>query len=49
MALFKLLGWAFAESGDKCKPFGQTAEAVGVVVGLVERAAFREELILVAF
>ena len=28
--LFKLLGWAFAESGDKCVPFSSSCEALGV-------------------
>ena len=28
--LFKLLGWAFAESGDKCVPFSSRCEALGV-------------------
>lgn len=34
IALFKLLGWAFAESGDKCVPFGCHAEALGVLFNL---------------
>ena len=33
-SLFKLLGWAFAESGDKCMPFAQTCEALGVAFRL---------------
>jgi hypothetical protein len=28
--LFKLLGWAFAESVDKCVPFSSSCEALGV-------------------
>lgn len=36
VALFKLLGWLFAESGDKCKPFSHTCEALGVVFDLTE-------------
>ena len=33
-SLFKLLGWAFAESGDKCMPFAQMCEALGVAFKL---------------
>ena len=29
-ALFKLLGWFFAEEGDKCLPFGNMCDALGV-------------------
>ena len=31
VALFKLTGWLFAEEGDKCRPFGHSCEALGVV------------------
>ena len=33
-SLFKLLGWAFAEEGRKCVPFGLDCEALGVVFNL---------------
>ena len=33
-SLFKLLGWAFAEEGDKCSPFGNLCEALGVAFDL---------------
>ena len=33
-ALFKLLGWIFAEEGRKCMPFGETCEALGVIFDL---------------
>ena len=33
-ALFRLLGWAFAEDGRKCVPFGHTCEALGVLFDL---------------
>eukprot|EP00435_Cladocopium_sp_Y103_P070794 s702_g36.t1 len=33
-ALFKLLGWLFAQEGRKCVPFGETCEALGVVFDL---------------
>lgn len=36
IALFKLLGWQFAETGDKCKPFQMGCEALGVVFSLEE-------------
>ena len=29
-ALFKILGWVFAESGDKCMPFSDMCDALGV-------------------
>eukprot|EP00435_Cladocopium_sp_Y103_P017014 s465_g4.t1 len=29
-ALFKLLGWIFAESGDACMPFSYACDALGV-------------------
>jgi hypothetical protein len=32
--LFKLLGWAFAEAGDKCIPFAHVCEALGVAFNL---------------
>ena len=34
VALFKLLGWIFAEEGRKCKPFSETCEALGVIFDL---------------
>eukprot|EP00435_Cladocopium_sp_Y103_P026152 s3258_g6.t1 len=34
VSLFKLLGWMFAEEGDKCMPFGDVCEALGVVFDL---------------
>lgn len=34
VSLFKLLGWAFAEEGRKCAPFGFDCEALGVVFNL---------------
>ena len=36
VALFKLLGWAFAESGKKCVPFDSQCSALGVVFDLSE-------------
>ena len=30
ISLFKILGWAFAESGKKCVPFGDECSALGV-------------------
>eukprot|EP00435_Cladocopium_sp_Y103_P008039 s5736_g2.t1 len=33
-ALFKLTGWLFAETGDKCKPFDECCEALGVLFNL---------------
>ena len=33
-ALFKLLGWLFAEEGRKCRPFDTSCEALGVVFDL---------------
>ena len=33
-SLFKLTGWIFAESGDKCMPFGESCQALGVQVDL---------------
>ena len=35
-ALFKLLGWIFAEDGRKCKPFSSSCEALGVSFDLSE-------------
>ena len=35
-AIFKLLGWVFAEEGDKSKPFSSCCEALGVVFCLAE-------------
>ena len=32
--LFHLLGWAFAEDGDKCAPFADSCEALGVAFDL---------------
>jgi hypothetical protein len=32
--LFKLLGWAFAEDGDKCLPYASICEALGVMFDL---------------
>ena len=32
--LFKLLGWRFAEQGDKAKPFADTVAALGVTVNV---------------
>ena len=34
VALIKLPGWIFAEEGDKCVPFGDTCEALGLVFNL---------------
>ena len=34
VSLFKLTGWAFAESGKKCHPFDCRCEALGVVIDL---------------
>ena len=34
ISLFKLLGWAFAEEGDKCSPFDNLCEALGVMFDL---------------
>lgn len=34
VSLFKLTGWAFAESGKKCNPFGKCCEALGVLINL---------------
>jgi hypothetical protein len=34
ISLFRLLGWAFAEDGDKCQPFSNSCEALGVAVDL---------------
>jgi hypothetical protein len=34
ISLFRLLGWAFAEDGDKCQPFPDSCEALGVAVNL---------------
>ena len=36
VALFKLLGWIFAEDGRTCKPFQSSCEALGVVFDLSE-------------
>ena len=33
-SLFKLLGWAFAEEGRKCAPFGFHCKKLGVVFNL---------------
>jgi hypothetical protein len=33
-SLFKLLGWAFAEDGDKCLPYASICEALGVMFDL---------------
>ena len=34
VALIKLPGWIFAEEGDKCVPFGDSCEALGLVFNL---------------
>ena len=34
VALFRLLGWAFAEEGRKCVPFSHVCEALGVLFDL---------------
>lgn len=34
IALFKLTGWVFAEEGDKCHPYSQQCEALGVVFNM---------------
>lgn len=39
VSLFKLLGWEFAESGDKCQPFDNTCSALGVLISLTESSA----------
>jgi hypothetical protein len=39
VALFKLLGWAFAEDGRKCKAFATRCEALGVAFDLDESKA----------
>ena len=36
VSLFKLTGWAFAESGRKCQPFALDCEALGVQISLHE-------------
>ena len=36
VSLFKLTGWAFAESGKKCQPFASECEALGVQISLQE-------------
>jgi hypothetical protein len=33
-ALFKLLGWIFAEEGEKCVPFSEVCDALGVSFNL---------------
>ena len=38
VSLFKLTGWAFAESGKKCHPFDCSCEALGVVINLQKSA-----------
>jgi hypothetical protein len=40
IALFKLLGWVFAEEGRKCKPFSDSCEALGVVFDLKDSGKF---------
>eukprot|EP00435_Cladocopium_sp_Y103_P061402 s464_g23.t1 len=35
-ALFKLLGWLFAQEGRKCVPFGMQCEALGVIFDLTQ-------------
>jgi len=49
---FKLLGWAFSESGDKVPPFGAMFQALGVTIdvstlhnGLVNTESRRKELV----
>ena len=37
-ALFKMTGWLYAESGDKCHPFGSACEALGVVFDVSQSA-----------
>ena len=39
VSLFKLLGWTFAEEGDKCVPFSEKCEALGVRFTLKDSAA----------
>ena len=34
--LFRLLGWIFAEAGDKCMPFLSACDALGVTVDLTD-------------
>lgn len=34
VTLFKLLGWVFAEDGDKCVPFADACDALGVFFNL---------------
>ena len=34
ISLFRLLGWVFAEDGDKCQPFSDSCEALGVAINL---------------
>lgn len=36
VSLFKVLGWLFAEEGDKCKPFDNTCSALGVLFSLAD-------------
>lgn len=38
-SLFKMLGWLFAEDGDKCQPFDNTCNALGVLFSLKDSAA----------
>jgi hypothetical protein len=40
VALFKILGWLFAEEGRKCKPFDETCEALGVVFDMSDSDKF---------
>jgi len=40
IALFKLLGWVFAEEGRKCKPSSDSCEALGVVFDLKDSGKF---------
>ena len=39
-ALFKLLGWLFAEEGRKCFPFSSSCEALGILFDLANSGKF---------
>ena len=41
ISLFRLLGCAFAEDGDKCQPFSSSCEALGVAIDLSDSGGGR--------
>ena len=45
-ALFRRLGWSFAEDGRKCVPFSETCEALGVLFHLAASSVGAESPIL---